>query len=103
MAAFEGCTHYVVNVLAADQTTLAMRFASKTADRFADVTWREGQGGAPVLDGAAAVFECFNRHRYDGGDHLIFIGEVERCSQLVNAQPLIYQGGAFFNVLARAE
>jgi flavin reductase (DIM6/NTAB) family NADH-FMN oxidoreductase RutF len=103
MTTFESCTQYAVNVLAADQTTLALRFASKAADRFAGVAWREGQGGAPVLEGAAAVFECFNRHRYEGGDHLIFIGEVERCSQRADAQPLIYQGGAFFNVLSRTE
>ena len=37
----------------------------------------EGSGGAPILEGAAAVFECFNRSRYTEGDHVIFVGEVE--------------------------
>ena len=51
----------------------------KALDRFAGVAFREGAGGAPVLEGAAAVFECFNRSRYEEGDHVIFVGEVERC------------------------
>ena len=46
-----------------------------TASSFA-----EGTGGAPLLHGAAATFECFNRSRYEEGDHVIFVGEVERCS-----------------------
>ena len=35
-------------------------------------------GGAPLLDGAAAVFECRPRSRYPEGDHVILVGEVLR-------------------------
>jgi flavin reductase (DIM6/NTAB) family NADH-FMN oxidoreductase RutF len=31
-----------------------------------------------VLIGAAAHFECRNEYRHYGGDHIIFIGHVER-------------------------
>ena len=100
MPAFERGSHYAVNILAASQHALAERFASKTvADRFADLTFREGSGGAPVLEGAAAVFECFNRSRYEEGDHVIFVGEVERCSWRAGAQPLIFHGGRYFSEL----
>jgi len=81
------------------QRTLAERFASKTVDRFAGVAWHEGVCGAPLLDGAATVFECFNRSRYEEGDHVIFIGEVERCRVEPGATPLIFHGGRYFTEL----
>ena len=65
----------------------------------AGVAWREGAGGAPVLDGAVATFECANRSRYEEGDHVIFVGEVERCTARVGAQPLIFHGGRYFTEL----
>ena len=99
MAEFERGSHYAINILAAEQHALAERFASKSADRFADLVFREGAGGAPILDGAAAVFECFNRSRYEEGDHVIFVGEVERCSWRAGAQPLIFHGGRYFTEL----
>ena len=99
MPAFTRGSHYAVNILAADQHALAERFASKTVDRFAGVALREGAGGAPVIEGAAAVFECFNRSQYEEGDHVIFVGEVERCSHREGAQPLIFHGGRYFTEL----
>ena len=96
MPAFERGSHYAINILAAEQHVLAERFASKAADRFAGVEFREGASGAPVLEGAAAVFECFNRSQYEEGDHVIFVGEVERCEYRAGAQPLIFHGGRYF-------
>ncbi|HZT54850.1 MAG TPA: flavin reductase family protein, partial [Burkholderiaceae bacterium] len=86
MPHFERGSHYAINILAAEQHALAERFASKALDRFADLAFREGAGGAPILEGAAAVFECFNRSRYEEGDHVIFVGEVERCERRTGAQ-----------------
>ena len=56
MPVFEHGSHYAINILAASQHALAERFAAKTADRFADVAFQEGTCGAPVLEGAVAVF-----------------------------------------------
>jgi flavin reductase (DIM6/NTAB) family NADH-FMN oxidoreductase RutF len=99
MQAFSRGSHYAINILASDQKALAERFASRSADRWADVAWREGMAGAPVLDGAAAVFECFNRSRYEEGDHVIFVGEVECCEYSADADPLIYHGGRYYTEL----
>ncbi len=92
-------SHYAINILAAGQRGLAERFASRSADRFAGVACTEGAGGAPLLDGAAAVFECFNRSRYEEGDHVIFVGEVEACRVTAGATPLIFHGGRYFTEL----
>jgi flavin reductase (DIM6/NTAB) family NADH-FMN oxidoreductase RutF len=89
-------SHYAINVLASDQKALAERFALKGADRWAGVSFTDGQCGAPLLSGAAASFECFNRSRYEEGDHVIFVGEVERCSWRKGASPLLFHGGRFY-------
>jgi flavin reductase (DIM6/NTAB) family NADH-FMN oxidoreductase RutF len=99
MPAFARGSHYAINILAADQRGLAERFASKTVDRFAGVAFREGAAGAPLLEGACAVFECFNRSQYEEGDHIIFVGEVERCEKREGALPLIFHGGRYFTEL----
>ncbi len=96
MAVFSAGSHYAINVLAADQQALAQRFAAKDVDRWAGVTWTAGVAGAPLLDGAAASFECFNRSRYEEGDHVIFVGEVERCTHCADASPLLFHGGRFY-------
>ena len=96
MAAFSTGSHYAINILAADQKDLAERFSSKHADRWDGVAFDEGVAGAPLLAGAAASFECFNRSRYEEGDHVIFVGEVERCSYREGAAPLLYHGGRFY-------
>jgi flavin reductase (DIM6/NTAB) family NADH-FMN oxidoreductase RutF len=99
MAAFARGSHYAINILAADQHDLALRFSRREVDRFAGVAFHEGVGGAPVLAGAAAVFECFNRSRYEEGDHVIFVGEVEHCTHRPGAQPLLFHGGRYFTEL----
>ena len=96
MGVFATGSHYAINVLAADQKDLAERFASKTVDRWAGVAFTQGVGGAPLLVGAAATFECFNRSRYEEGDHVIFVGEVEQCAHREGASPLLYHGGKFY-------
>ena len=96
MAALSSGSHYAINILAADQKELAERFASRRADRWQDVLFTEGVTGAPLLTGAAATFECFNRSRYEEGDHVIFVGEVEHCSHRPQASPLLFHGGNFY-------
>jgi flavin reductase (DIM6/NTAB) family NADH-FMN oxidoreductase RutF len=79
MAAFNAAPAYVINVLAGDQIELAQRFASKTHDRFEALPFTLSAQGVPVLAGTVAWFECRHRSRYSEGDHVIFVGEVERC------------------------
>ena len=87
---------YAIHVLGAQQQALAERFATRGVDRWADVVHTAGVSGAPLLEGAVATFECFNRSRYEEGDHVIFVGEVERCTHDAGAAPLLYHGGRFY-------
>jgi flavin reductase (DIM6/NTAB) family NADH-FMN oxidoreductase RutF len=99
MPGFLSAQHYAINVLAADQRLLAERFARKGIDRFEGTPWRPGLTGAPVIEGAVAVFECSHRSQHDEGDHLIFVGQVEHCSRRVGAKPLVFHGGRFLTDL----
>jgi flavin reductase (DIM6/NTAB) family NADH-FMN oxidoreductase RutF len=96
MASFSTGSHYAINILGAEQQDLARQFASRDGDRFAGVAFSAGAGGAPLLNGAAATFECFNRSRYEEGDHVIFVGEVENCAHRTGASPLLFHGGKFY-------
>ena len=96
MPVFMAGAPYAIHVLGAQQQALAERFATRGIDRWAGVEHSAGMRGAPLLQGAVATFECFNRSRYDEGDHVIFVGEVERCSRNADTAPLLYHGGRFY-------
>lgn len=90
---FQHCTHYAIHVLAASQKPLAELFARKGVDRFSHTAHHDSVHGVPLLDGCTAVFECHNRNRHEEGDHMIFIGEVERCEHHLDRAPLLYHAG----------
>ncbi len=94
LADFQAARHFAVNVLAQSQIDLSRRFASPVPDRFALGEWRDGEGGAPVLTGCTAVFECETERHVVAGDHVLFIGQVRRFSDAPVA-PLLFQSGQY--------
>lgn len=91
---FEQATHFVINVLASDQHALSRQFASAASDKFLGVECTEGVAGVPVLAGTVATFECRTVARHEAGDHVIYIGEVERYSHRA-APPLVFHAGNY--------
>ena len=85
--------HYAINVLAADQIGLSRQFAGSRADRFKGVACRSGLGDVPIIEGCSAWFECHNVHQYDGGDHVILVGEVERFAEAERPALAFHVGG----------
>jgi flavin reductase (DIM6/NTAB) family NADH-FMN oxidoreductase RutF len=81
-------------VLAADQMDISNHFASDGDKPFTGIDYRDGIGGCPVLSGNAAQFECRAWQQYDGGDHLILVGEVMNFEQH-EKQPLVFAAGAY--------
>ncbi len=94
LAVFETCSHYAVNVLAADQVEYSQRFSQSFDDRFAGIATARGAGGTPLLPGCSAWFECRNELRYPGGDHVILVGYVEGVRR-EERPPLIFHGGRY--------
>ena len=85
---------FTVNVLSAGQYELSRHFARPSVEKFAEVPYRSGHGGCPILSGALATFECRLQSTADGGDHLIFIGHVLKASY-GDGEPLIFSGGRY--------
>jgi flavin reductase (DIM6/NTAB) family NADH-FMN oxidoreductase RutF len=94
-AAFERATHFAVNILAEDQIEISRRFASQVPNKFAQMEVDAGLGEVPLIRGAAACIECRAHSRHDGGDHLLFIGHVERFAYDRDRRPLVYQCGRY--------
>jgi 4-hydroxyphenylacetate 3-hydroxylase, reductase component len=88
--------YFAVNVLKDDAEEMALRFAKSGTDKWRDVPHHTGITGSPILDNALAVFECRKRHAYDGGDHVIFVGEVLNFTERQAGKPLLYWGGDFY-------
>ena len=95
---FEQASHFAVNVLAADQIDLSNNFARPKDDRFAEIAYEPGEGGAPVFADCSARFHCEKFQQVDGGDHWIMIGKVVAFDDFGRA-PLLYHQGAYSMVL----
>jgi 3-hydroxy-9,10-secoandrosta-1,3,5(10)-triene-9,17-dione monooxygenase reductase component len=93
----EATGRFAVNVLGDDQRDLSERFAISGGDKFAEVGWRLGALGNPLLDGAIAHLECDVHAVHDGGDHVIVLGRVRALEApgLEERAPLVYFQSAY--------
>ena len=89
---------FVVNILAAGEDEISERFSLPALDKFTNVAVREGIGGIPMLDDALVGLECRLAQAYDGGDHTIFVGEVEHVT-IKDGAPLVYFHGNYHDLL----
>lgn len=92
-AAFAGAAHYAIHLLGLEQADLCHRF-SRGGPGFAGLDHSLTPEGVPVLQGALARFECARHAAHDGGDHLIIVGRVIRCTLRPGA-PLVFSQGAY--------
>ncbi len=86
---------FAINILAAAQQELAMRFAHQIpmpSDPFVGVEWHSSIIGTPILDDCIAYLECRVVAAHDAGDHTIFVGEVLDAGfgNARDATPLLY-------------
>lgn len=94
MPAFETSGGFNVHILAAHQTDISNRFASSKGDKFEGLDHNSCDMGFPLLDEYAALFRCKTHYQYEGGDHIIFVGEVVEYQ--TNPLPvLIFHGGKY--------
>jgi flavin reductase (DIM6/NTAB) family NADH-FMN oxidoreductase RutF len=87
-------THFAVNVLEARQHHLSRQFSTPMPDKFAGVECTDGRAGCPLLNGAISYFVCRKVRQYDGGDHVIFLGEVEEY-KYQEGEPLVFHSGRY--------
>jgi 3-hydroxy-9,10-secoandrosta-1,3,5(10)-triene-9,17-dione monooxygenase reductase component len=92
--AFTEADYFAIHILSAGQEDLSNRFASRGEDKFAGLAVDDGLGGTPLLADCSARLQCRTVYRYEGGDHIIFVGEVV---DLVSSDdtPLVFQAGKY--------
>jgi flavin reductase (DIM6/NTAB) family NADH-FMN oxidoreductase RutF len=93
-AALEAGSHFVLNILAADQEALSRRFAEDMDDRFEGVGYRPSKHGIPLLDGVVTTIECVKQSSTPGGDHTVYFGLVIGGS-VTDRPPLLYYRGGY--------
>ena len=90
--------HFAVNVLCEGQRELSIRFAKALGDKWTGIEYELWETGAPILKGCLGSFECRTRALYDGGDHVIFLGEVLRLRTGNAGRPLLYFRGRYCGI-----
>lgn len=84
--------HFLTNA----QQDMSTRFSRKDQHGLADMAFRNGQGGAPLLADCPTWLDCRIHARHDGGDHIIFVGEVLDIGDGAGDElPLIYYRGKY--------
>lgn len=86
----EASGSFVVNVLALDQEEVSRIFSSRAEDKFAEVGYSVGSGGAPIIDGVIAWLDCTLEHQWSAGDHLVAVGRVRSLESPRDAAPLTF-------------
>lgn len=86
---------FAINVLGADQMDVALQFAGRPRPGLR-IAWDipADDRRAPSLAEAVAVFRCRPWRRYDGGDHVLQLGEVVGA-EMRSGEPLVFGDGRF--------
>jgi len=85
---------FAVNFLRVDHEHLSRRFAVSGGDKFKDLVVTRGVTGAPLLPEALGYLECRIVDIFEGGDHSIFLGQVE-AGDARDGDPLLHFRGAY--------
>ncbi len=88
-----------LSVLAREQEPLARRFsddarAHDTSD-FGGVGVFEVATGAPLIAGCLSYVDCRVVEAIEGGDHTIFLGEVQALGVAEHGAPLLFYAGRY--------
>jgi len=96
-ACFEESKVFGVNFLSEGQDQLSTRFATKGIEKFENVPYTLGESGVALLDGALVHIECKLVNAYEGGDHTIYIGEIQRAA-ILGDRPLLFFRGKYYQL-----
>jgi len=91
-------THFGVNVLEAGQATLSDRFAGRVVEGGEVEPRFELVHGTPLVEGALAHLIARVVRSYWGGDHSLFLGQVE-YARYGEGEPLLFHGGRYERIV----
>lgn len=94
LPAFASAACFAIHILSSDQVDLSARFARRDTDKFVGLGFERGEHGVPLFSGCSARFICRPAYSYEGGDHVIFVGEVVEFEHR-DIAPLAFHGGNY--------
>lgn len=98
---FTNAKGFAVNILSEGQKDVSATFARPSEDRFADIYWRHGPVGSPLITGVSAWFDCTLEQAIPAGDHTILLGRIG-AFEASAAPGLGYHRGAYVTPAATA-
>lgn len=99
--AFKTGTHFAVNVLREDQEALSVRFAQSNPDKWNGMAYETWKTGCPIFSGCIANLECDIESVFEGGDHVIVVGNVQRVIyDQGSGRPLLFYKGRYQSIAA---
>ena len=96
-ACFDESKVFGVNFLSEGQDQLSNRFATKGIEKFEGVPYKLGELGVALLEDALAHIECKVANAYEGGDHTIYVGEIQSAT-ILSDRPLLFFRGKYFKL-----
>lgn len=92
---------FAVNILGHNQESLSRLFAGPTEEKVGCLEamgYRTAVTGAPIIERCLAYLDCRVVAAYPGGDHTIFIGQVQEAEISEHGLPLIFFRGRYTTV-----
>ena len=86
---------FAINILDERHERISRMFATRGPKSFSGIGFRTAETGSPILDDALAFLDCRLHAEYDGGDHSLVLGLIERADTLPDGKPLIFYRGGY--------
>jgi len=98
--AFTSAPAFRVNVLGAEHEQLAVRFATRGADKFfgLETVFRADADGLPALYGAIVSLQCRTVERTEVGDHMILIARVDDARLRPDGTPIVHANRRYWDL-----
>mgnify|MGYP001246375860 FL=1 len=95
--AFMASKSFAVHILNKTQSDISNKFAQTGIDKFEGMDCTNGLNDIPILPDFSVCLQCTTKHLYDGGDHVIVVGEVKSIENR-SQEPLIFYKGDYLTI-----
>jgi flavin reductase (DIM6/NTAB) family NADH-FMN oxidoreductase RutF len=95
LESFRAESRFSVNFLCQHQQQLSNMFAKPSSAKWDSISFSLGDNGCALFSETLGHLECAKISELDGGDHVIFVGQVLRFHVSDSLQPLLFYRGSY--------
>ncbi len=99
--AIDKANAFAVNILADDQGAISDHFAKPdltSEEQFGNIEHEVRAGGPSLIKGCLGYLDCNVVHRFEQGDHTLFVGEVQGGEVLKEGRPLVFYSRGYWGL-----